>query len=117
MSLIQWFYNWKYGNAEMVGYWKRSDVARAKVTVAPEGHYHMFIEGEKYPFPGFPRGALLVGTTGEVLDGSAPGYSVFAQTKHIIKNFFFNESWSRLEKGEDICDRIKGEGMQKLIDL
>jgi hypothetical protein len=60
---------------------------------------------------------LLVGKSGEKLEGGSGGYSVFAQTKHIIKNYIFNESWARLENGEDIAQRIKSEGMQKMIEL
>lgn len=115
--MLQWFYNWKYGNAEMVKYWKTAEAARAKVTQAPEGHYHMIIEGEKYPFPGFPRGVLLVGGGSEVLDGGSAGYSVFTQTKHIIKNFVFNESWKILEEGKSIGERMKHEVMDKLVEL
>jgi hypothetical protein len=95
----------------MVKYWKTSEAARAKVTIAPEGHYYMFIEGEKYPFPGFPRGAMLVGGSDTVLTGGTPGHSLFAQTKHIIKNFIFNASWAKLEASEGIIDYIKNDGL------
>lgn len=101
----------------MVKYWKHSEAARAKVTEAPDGHYQMFIEGEKYPFPGFPRGALLVGGVGKTIEGGTPGRSLFAQTKHIIKNYIFNASWGKLEASEGIIEYIKGAGMTKIIEL
>lgn len=68
---------------EMVSYWKTKDAVEAKLTVAPEGHMVMHMEGEKYPFPGHPRGVLLFGN--------------LSPLKHQIKNKIFNELWRLLE--------------------
>lgn len=64
------------------------EAVRAKVTTAKDGSYIMWMEGEKYPFPGYPRGHLLYGT--------------LSKLKHELKNQFFNENWWRLERGERI---------------
>lgn len=68
---------------EMVKYWKTQDAVEAKVYVAPEGHIEMQMMGEKYPFPGHPRGSLLFGK--------------LSPLKHWIKNKVFNEVWAMLE--------------------
>lgn len=73
----------KYKNAEMVKYWKSADSVEAKVMRAPEGHYIMQMDGEKYPFPGRPRGELLYGN--------------LSPLKHQIKNKIFNTAWAMLE--------------------
>lgn len=69
----------------MVSYWKTKDAVEAKVMVMPEGHMVMQMEGEKYPFPGHPRGMLL--------------YGKLSPLKHQIKNKIFNEAWALLEAG------------------
>jgi len=102
------FFNWFYLKfpPEMVQYWKRTQAIKAKVTKAPDGHYIMWMKGEKYPFPGFPRGWLLFGSLSKV--------------KHIIKNFIFNDSWALLEEGtpeQKVINRVKDEGMKKMIEL
>lgn len=62
----------------------------------------MWMEGEKYPFPGYPRGHLIV--------NSEHGYSNFSVLKHLIKTKIFNENWHRLERKEEIdlsaCDEV-----------
>lgn len=68
----------------MVKYWKTGDSVEAKVYQAPEGHYVMQMRGEKYPFPGYPRGTLLFGA--------------LSPLKHEIKNQIFNDCWAMLEK-------------------
>jgi hypothetical protein len=83
---------------EMVKWWKSSDKARAKLTTHPDGHHLMYIRGEKYPMTGYPRGHLLFGS--------------LSPLKHEIKNRVFNDSWAKLEEGQDrqkIIDDIKGE--------
>jgi len=45
---------------EMVKYWKTQSSVQAKVT-EKDGVTIMIMEGEKYDFPGFPRGHLLFG--------------------------------------------------------
>lgn len=83
----------------MVSYWKTKEAVRAKVTKAKEGHYIMWMEGEKYPFPGFPRGDLL--------------YGKLSPLKHQIKNKIFNESWALLEENKGINTHI----MTKLDEI
>ena len=80
----------------MVDYWKRQESVQAKVTETEDGQTIMIMEGEKHPFPGFPRGHLLFGK--------------LSKLKHEIKNQIFNESWWNLEKGareEDVVKDIK----------
>lgn len=84
-KITSFFTDKYYRNAEMVSYWKTKDSVQAKVMLSPEGYYTMQMEGEKYPFPGFPRGVLLFGT--------------LSPLKHWIKNYIFNENWHRLEQG------------------
>jgi len=79
-------YRWKYGKEpEQVKYWKKQEAVEAKVMRAPEGHLVMQMQGEKYVFPGFPRGLLLYGS--------------LSPLKHLIKNRVFNETWKLLEEG------------------
>lgn len=67
----------------MVQYWKFKEHCAAKVTKTNEGSIIMKMEGEKYPFPTFPRGHLLFG--------------YLSKLKHEIKNQVFNISWHMLE--------------------
>lgn len=67
----------------MVSYWKTKDFVEAKVMQHPDGHYVMHMQGEKYPFPGHPRGVLLYGS--------------LSPLKHQIKNQVFNACWKMLE--------------------
>lgn len=71
---------------EMVSWWMYKDHAQAKVTEGEDGSYIMWMENEKYPFPGYPRGHLL--------------YGVLSKFKHELKNKVFNDNWARLENGE-----------------
>lgn len=86
---------------EMVRYWKTKEAVPAKLTQAKDGSIIMKMEGEKYPFPTFPRGHLLVpGPNGE--------YPILSRLKHEIKNQIFNESWASLEKlGENLYNKRK----------
>lgn len=72
----------------MVSWWMTKEAVQAKVTTAEDGSYVMWMEGEKYPFPGYPRGHLLYGS--------------LSKLKHEIKNQIFNQNWWRLEKKEPI---------------
>lgn len=98
---------------EMVKYWKHGEAVAAKVTQSEEGHLIMIMEGEKYPFPSFPRGHLLIkGAGGEFPD--------FSKLKHEIKNQIFNESWYALERGEDrkeIIKRIKSKLFNEITEI
>ena len=76
----------------MVSYWKHKDSVQAKVTKTKDGSTVMFMEGEKYAFPTFPRGHILFGHLSKI--------------KHEIKNQIFNESWAKLEKGVDKVEII-----------
>ena len=79
----------------MVQYWKTKDSVAAKVTKSESGSLIKILEGEKYPFPTFPRGHLLFGP--------------LSKLKHEIKNQIFNESWAMLESGNDkeVVNHIK----------
>lgn len=84
----------------MVSYWKTKDSVEAKVMKAPEGHYVMQMEGEKYPFPGYPRGNLLYGS--------------LSPLKHLIKNKVFNESYGK--STEESIKQIK-TGLKEVMQL
>ena len=80
----------------MVSYWKTKDHVAAKVTTNSDGAIIMKMEGEKYAFPGFPRGYLLFGS--------------LSKLKHEIKNQIFNDSWALLEDNiskQEITARAK----------
>jgi glycerophosphoryl diester phosphodiesterase len=66
MKIIERIKDLYYRNLPMVSYWKTSDAVEAKVTRTKDGHYVMYMKGEKEPFPGYPRGTLLYGTTEEI---------------------------------------------------
>lgn len=102
-KILSWFYRRKYRNAEMVHYWKTSDSVAAKVTQSKEGHYQMHMKGEKYPFPGYPRGILL--------------YGPLSPLKHQIKNKIFNDTWAAIEDGvdEEWIEHLKKEVLQNTI--
>lgn len=70
----------------MVQYWKKGDKARAKIVHDKDGQQKMMIEGEKYLFPGFPRGHLLL--------------DMVSQLKHKIKTTAFNQAFAEMEKFE-----------------
>ena len=72
----------------MVSYWKTKESVAAKVTTNSDGATVMKMDGEKHPFPGFPRGYLLFGP--------------LSKLKHEIKNQIFNEGWRLLEEGQFI---------------
>lgn len=78
------FFNFlfKYKPPEMVSYWKRNDVAKAKMINQPDGSMGMKIDGEKYIYPGLPRGHVLTGP--------------LAKLKHTIKNRVFNQVFDEL---------------------
>ena len=87
----------------MVKYWKTADAQKAKVTVAPEGHYIMYIKGEKYPFPGFPRGPIL--------------FNSLSKLKHEIKNQIFNDTWKALDDGTTDIAHLKGDVLDNICEL
>lgn len=97
----------------MVRYWKTGEAVAAKTTKAKDGSLIMHMEGEKYPFPTFPRGHLLIkGASGEFPD--------FSKLKHEIKNQVFNESWYALERGEgeaEVIRKIKSKLFNEIADV
>ena len=110
-KIFRWYFRLTGKNPadmEMVSYWKTKESVQAKVTKSEDGSTVMYMEGEKYPFPGFPRSAVLFGA--------------LSKMKHEIKTQIFNESWRKLEEGvergaviEDIKKILK-EGL-KVKDL
>jgi len=91
---------------EMVKYWKTKQSVQAKVIRDKNGVLTMQMEGEKYPFPTYPRGYLLFGS--------------LSKLKHEIKNQIFNESWRKLEEGEnkeEIIKYIKNKLFNEIAEL
>lgn len=89
----------------MVKYWKTKEAVEAKVTEI-EGVTVMMMDGEDYPFPGFPRGYLLFGK--------------LSKLKHEIKNQIFNDSWAKLEQGmseKQVAVDIKKTILPKIYEL
>lgn len=90
---------------EMVKYWKNKDAVQAKVT-EEDGVTVMYMEGEKYAFPGFPRGHLLFGP--------------LSKLKHEVKNQVFNESWEMLSKEDSdrlIVEHIRSQALPNVFEL
>ena len=85
-KLVKFFFNkwYRIKPPESVGYWRRGDSAKAKIIHADDGSYQMQIEGEKYAYPGYPRGHVLTGP--------------LATLKRKIKNAVFNEVFGEMEK-------------------
>lgn len=108
IKLIRWFNrNTSPADLEMVSYWKKgAGGVNAKVTKSPDGSTIMVMEGEKYPFPGFPRGHILFGRLSKI--------------KHEIKNQVFNESWAKLEANinkKDIIVDIKHKLFNQIASI
>lgn len=90
----------------MVKWWKNKEAVQAKVTEAKDGSYIMWMEGEKYPFAGYPRGHLLFGS--------------LSPLKHWIKVKIFNDSWWKLEdkvSEEQVIADIKGPILDHILEL
>lgn len=68
---------------ESVQYYKTKSNVHAKVIQAEGGEMEMEIEGEKYNYPGFPRGHVLTGP--------------LASLKHKIKNSVFNQVFAEID--------------------
>lgn len=85
---------------EMVKYWKHANAVQAKVTEI-DGVTVMKMDGEKYTFPGFPRGWLLYGS--------------LSKLKHEVKNQIFNDNWSNLETNEPFNVRKPLENIYELM--
>lgn len=80
--IFRWLY--KIKPPDSVSYYKTKESARAKVTHGEDGSLQMEIDGERQPFPGFPRGHVLTGP--------------LAALKHKIKNAVFNQVFAQLEE-------------------
>lgn len=104
LQFLKILYKLKYWRKkpEMVQYWMRSESVEAKAVKMPEGHSVLFMEGEKYPLLGVPRGTLLFGD--------------LSPLKHMIKNRVFNDSWALLEDGKDPIDNIR-KGLDEVFAL
>lgn len=90
---------------EMVQYWKRNESVQAKV-IRKDGALVMQMQGEKYIFPGFPRGYLLFGK--------------LSKLKHEVKNQVFNDAWALLEQGdtpEGVASYLKLDVMPRIYAL
>lgn len=90
----------------MVSYWMTKEAVEAKVVKNKDGYYEMFMEGEKYPFPGYPRGSLL--------------YGQLSVLKHNVKNKIFNDTWYMLEDGkthEEVMKHIKEESLPAIFEI
>lgn len=85
-KLVKVWFNWWYKKhpPEAVHYWKKQDAQLAKVVKADDGSLQMQIKGEKYAFPGFPRGHVLTGP--------------LAGLKKKIKDLVFNQVFAELDK-------------------
>lgn len=98
-AILRWYY--RIFPREMVQYWLRKETERAYVT-KQRGYFEMIIDGEKYPYPGFPRGHLLA--------------SALSKLKHQIKTELFNQSWADLEDGKDILEKVKTETIPRILE-
>ena len=95
LKLKRWFFKILKktpATMEMVRYWKTSEGVAAKIT-KKDGVIIMQMEGEKYDFPGYPRGHIL--------------YGPLSKIKHEVKNQIFNESWALLDEGKDISTHVR----------
>lgn len=103
--MIKYFYNWWYQKfpPEMVKWWMEKEAVKAKVTEAEDGSYIMWMEGEKYPFPGYPRGHLLYGS--------------LSPLKHQIKNQIFNESWELKDDPMAVTNHVLTKASPNILKL
>lgn len=90
----------------MVSYWKHGEAQKARIFTADDGSTKMDIYGEKYPFPGYPRGHLLFGS--------------LSPLKHWVKNKIFNDAWYALERAElpqDVIKTMKASWTSDIVPL
>lgn len=89
----------------MVSYWKTADAVEAKLFKDKDGVMRMQMKGEKYVFPGYPRGSLLFGK--------------LSKLKHEIKNQIFNETWKMLEekRSEEEIQLYLAKAWEKIFEL
>jgi hypothetical protein len=95
-KLIKLFFNsyYKVKPPESVRYYKKSNAARARLMNAKDGSLQMEIQGEKYPFAGFPRGHVLMGP--------------LAGLKKKLKDLVFNQVFEEIDK---MYDTIKTDAL------
>ncbi len=104
-KLKKFFFNrwYRLFPPEMVSYWKNGDAARAKVVNRPDGSLGMMIEGEKYVYPGFPRGPVLMGSLSKVKHQIR---MAFNETKAKIQEVM-NESKYEIVPPEKMCEPVR----------
>jgi hypothetical protein len=100
-KILQKFFNIQQ-EEEIVQYWKTKLAVEAKVTTAKDGSYIMWMEGEKYPFPGFPRGLVL--------------YKSLSKLKHELKQVC-NRAWYALEEGQNSEEVVKNIKLSLFTDI
>jgi hypothetical protein len=105
-KIIKMFFNkfYRFRPPEMVSYWKHGESAKARVITGVDGSAQMEVQGEKYTFPGFPRG--------HVLERSLKAL------KFLVKQELFNNVWAMLEdrKSEEvILKKIKSEILPHIL--
>ena len=107
------------GDFEMVHYWKSKEFVEAKLTTK-NGAKVMYLQGEKYPIWGFPRGHLLVPLNpdfkGEAasLDERIQKYGPFSVLKHEVKQVF-NEISRKVDEKLPF-EQIAKEGKDQLFE-
>lgn len=72
---------------DSVRYYKTQESTRARLVNAKDGSLQMELQGEKYPFKGFPRGHILMGP--------------LANIKKALKDMVFNTVFKEIEKMYD----------------
>ena len=85
-KLVKLFFNtlYKFKPPEAVHYYKTQEAAKARVITGADGSLQMEIQGEKYPFTGFPRGHVLTGG--------------LSKLKQKVKDMVFNQVFAEIEK-------------------
>lgn len=110
------------GKMEMVHYWKTSEAVEGKLVKTEDGDTLMYMEGEKYPIKGFPRGHLLVPLAknfkGEAvtLEDRIKKFGPFVVLKHEFKTKIFNDIHRKLAEGIP-KEQIIQEGYKDLDEI
>lgn len=97
-KIIKWFLKKHYEKKplERVEYYQKNKAARARLMEGENGEVNMDIIGEKYPFPGHPRGYVLFGS--------------LAKLKLVLKRKVFNvlhECLPDMIPPEKMCPFVK----------
>jgi hypothetical protein len=94
----------------MTKYYKTNLTVDACLTENEDGAIIMKMAGEDYPFPGFPRSYLLMGTWQD------RPFGPLSVLKHEIKWQIFNNNWARLEEGKPIELREAIQNIYKIAE-